>query len=406
MESRTTRNATMLDRLAFCAGSVLFFIVGCGHEPTTAKPPESLAVAVARPISKDVQSYEEFTGRTEATESVEVRSRVSGYLAKILFEPGRPVTTGTALFEIDRETFEAELDRAKADIAKAAAQLQRADADLERAKTLLPKSAISQQDFDKFVADRAVAAAELQSANAAAKQANVNLKHTYINAPIDGVVGRPLVTQGNLVNANATILTTIVSKGDMHVYFDVDELTVLKYKKLAPDEPKKPQKAPPSKIPVLMALADEEGFPHRGHIDFIDNQLNRNTGTIQVRAVFDDPQNELVSGAFVRVRIPIGEPKPGLLVSERAVMSDQGQKYVWVVGKDGKIAYQMVTLGGWQDSLRIVDTGLTAKDLVVVTGIQQVREGQEVKTQEVTMPASGVDPVAITSTPPESASKN
>jgi RND family efflux transporter MFP subunit len=398
----------MIGRLAFCAGSVLFFMFGCSREPAATKPAEpaepaeAIAVAVARPVAKDVQSYEEFTGRTEATESVDVRSRVSGYLAKILFEPGRPVKTGAPLFEIDRETFEAEVDRAKADIAKAEAQLQRADADLARAKTLLPKAAISQQDYDKFAADRSVAAADLKSANAAAKQANVNLKHTYIDAPIDGVVGRPLVTQGNLVNANATVLTTIVSKGDMHVYFDVDELTVLKYKKLAPEEPEKAKKESSNKVPVLMALADEEGFPHRGHIDFIDNQLNRNTGTIQVRAVFDDPQNKLVSGAFVRVRIPIGEPKSGLLISERAVMSDQGQKYVWVVDKDGKIAYQKVALGGWQDGLRIVDDGLTAKDQVVVTGIQQVREGLEVKTQEVKMPASGVDPVAVTAVSPES----
>jgi RND family efflux transporter MFP subunit len=404
-EPRTTRDIAMIDRLLFFTCGVLFFVVGCGGETPSTPQPGNIAVAVAHPVAIDVQGYEEFTGRTEATELVDVRSRVSGFLSKILFDAGKPVTAEKPLFEIDHETFVAEVDRAQADIAKADAQLQRADADLERAKKLRPTRAISQEDFDKLAADRAIAAAALKSANAIAKTANANLKYTYINAPISGQIGRPLVTEGNLVSANTTVLTMIVSKGDMHVYFDVDELTLLKYKKLAPDEPENAMKDPRAKIAVLMALADEEGFPHRGHIDFIDNQLNRNTGTIQIRAKFDDPQNKLVAGAFVRVRIPIGEPKPGLLISERAVMSDQGQKYVWVVDKDGKISYQKIKLGSWQDGLRVVEDGLTSNDQVVVTGIQQVREGQKVQTQEVSMPASGLDPAAVTNAAPESSPK-
>jgi multidrug efflux system membrane fusion protein len=389
---------------------VLLGLLGCKHEAIETGSPQIEAVGVAKPVAAQIAAYVEFTGRTEATNTVDVRSRVTGYLKKVQFEEGAVVTKDESkLFLIDPETFEAEVQRAEAEIARAQAQQVRTKAVLARSKALLPKGAISQEEYDQNVADVAVAEAAVKAATAVTKQSQINLSYTEIYAPITGRISRPLVTEGNLVNANVTILTTIVSEGDMHVYFDVDEQTYLTYKALAAAAAKaagsRSDQGRGKDLKVLMALANEEGFPHAGKIDFMDNQLDRATGTIHVRALIDDPEHKLVSGLFVRVRVPIGEPKPGLLISERAVQSDQGQKYVWVVDKGGKIAYRKVKLGAWQDGLRAVDEGLTADDQVVVTRVQQVHEEEPVQTQEVPMPVSGVPSQPVTTVETEKALK-
>jgi len=377
---------------SWLVGSLWIAVVGCGgHKGDTSGAPQEVAVAVSAPVEASIRGFEEFTGRTEALESVEVRARVTGYINEIPFKPGSNVTKDKdLLFLIDPRPFEADLDKAEGEIAKAQAQLLRADADLERAKTLRPKGTITQEDFDRTVADQAVATAALKYANAASRQAQLNYQYTRVVAPITGRVGRPLITEGNLVVANQTVLTTIVSQGGVYAYFDVDELTWMKYDKDKAKGADAPANgAEKKRKDIEMAFVNEPGFPHHGEIDFYDNQLAKSTGTIQIRAKFDEG-SQLPSGAFVRLRVPVGDPKPGLLISDRAVATDQGLSYVWVVDKDQKIVYRPVKLGNWQDNLRVVEDGLQAGEQIVVSGLQSLREGITVKTQVIPMPGSDV----------------
>jgi RND family efflux transporter MFP subunit len=388
---------------------------------------------VSYPIERNVTDYADFTGRTAAVNSVEVRARVDGYLDSVNFTEGALVKKGDVLFVIDRRPFVAELNRAQAQLeaaranyAQSLAQLNEAKAQenravagvyytqrrLARSKSLLPGNVITQEDFDlqKSEFDQsqadlerakatvassqaaiATAKAAVQTAQAAVELAELNLEYTNVTAPVDGRISREMVTVGNLVqagqNGGGTLLTTIVSIDPMYVYFDIDEGTDLEIRRLIRQG--KAQSARDAEIPVLLGLANEDGYPHRGTINFVDNQINPRTGTLRLRGVFANKDEFLSPGYFVRVRLPIGNPRQALLVSERALDSNQGQRVVYVVDEKNEVASRDVELGARHDGLRVIEQGLNADDRVVVNGLQHVQPGAPVETKLVAMQDAG-----------------
>jgi len=379
---------------SFAHSAVLFSslclgLAGCarnGPETAPAAPP---TVSVSYPVEREVTDYVDFTGRTAAVDSVEVRARVWGYLDKVNFKEGTLIKKGSVLFEIDPRTYEAALKQAEGNLEAAQARLKRLDADLTRTRDLLNQKAVSPADFDKVVGDRGEAAASISALKAAVEQAKLDLGFTKVLAPIDGRVSRYLLTVGNLVQSGqsgGTALTTIVSVDPIYVYVDVDERTVQYVRKLIREG--KAKSARDVDLPIMLGLANDVGYPHRGVLNFVDNQVNPKTGTLRVRGVFPNKDEVLSPGYFARVRVPIGFPHHSLLISERAIDTDQGQKIVYVVDKDNKVAVRPIQLGALHDGLRVVDEGLTAGDQVIVVGLQQVRPGLLVEPKLVDMPVS------------------
>ena len=371
--------------LSFVLLSVLSVVVGgCAQQPP---PPPSfppLVVTVSQPIERQVVDHDEYTGRTTAVEEVEVRARVSGYLVKVNFTEGAEVPKGELLFQIDPRPFQATLDAAKGQVAQWEAKRARAEADVTRNQRLLPKGAASQKDLDNSTSDLGEARAAIQSAQAAIEQATLSLEFTRITAPISGRISRTSITEGNLVTADTTLLTTIVSMHPMYAYFDVDERSMLRYQQLARE--RKRQSAREARVPVLLKLANEEGFPHEGIIDFIDNRVDPMTGTIRTRGVFPNTNRVLTPGLFVRVRIPGSDTYTALLVADRTLGTDQGQKYVWIVNEQNVVEYRVVTPGSLQsDGLRVIQAGLKPGEWVIVNGLQRARPGVTVVPQRVEM---------------------
>jgi RND family efflux transporter MFP subunit len=345
---------------------------------------------VSQPIERQVIDHDEYTGRTAAVEEVEVRARVSGYLVKVNFTEGAEVGKGDVLFQIDPRPFQAALDAAKGQVAQWEAKRARAEADVARNQRLLPKGAASQKDLDTSTADLGEAQAAIQSAQAAIRQATLNLEFTRITAPISGRISRTSITEGNLVTADSTLLTTIVSMHPMYAYFDVDERSMLRYQQLARE--RKRQSAREARVPVLLKLANEEGFPHEGFIDFVDNRVDPTTGTLRTRGVFSNTDRMLTPGLFVRVRIPGSDTYNALLVSDRTLGTDQGQKYVWVVNENNVVEYRVVTPGSLQsDGLRVIQAGLKPGEWVIVNGLQRARPGVTVVPQRAEMPTQIAD---------------
>ncbi len=321
-------------------------LAACSRKPQVAQlpPPE---VVVARPVERDVADFFETTGRTTAVESVDVRARVSGYLVKIAFKDGAEVQPGDVLFEIDPRPFEAQRLQAEGELARWRAQRTKAEADLARNQRLLPTGAASQKEYDSAVAAKGTADAEIMSARGRLDQAKLNLEFAKVTAPVRGRVSKANVTLGNLVEVS-TLLTTLVSLEPMYVYFDIDERTMLTYRenwRRAHPEATKLPSARDLAVPIEIGLATDEGYPRRGTMDFADNQVNPATGTILARALFPNTDRALTPGLFVRVRLPVGDAQRSLLVSERAIGTDQGNKYLLVVGPDNVVAYRAVTLG-------------------------------------------------------------
>lgn len=379
---------------SFALSAVLFAslclgLAGCarnGPETAPAAPP---TVSVSYPVERDVTDYVDFTGRTAAVDSVEVRARVFGYLDKVNFKEGTLVKKGDVLFEIDPRTYEAVLKQAEGNLEATEARLKRLDADLTRTRDLINQKAASRADLDKVVGDRGEAAASITALKAAVEQAKLDLGFTKVLAPIDGRVSRYLVTVGNLIQSGQSggaALTTIVSVDPIYVYVDVDERTVQYVRKLIREG--KAKSARDADLPIMLGLANDVGYPHRGVLNFVDNQVNPKTGTLRVRGVFHNKDEVLSAGYFARVRVPIGFPHHSLLISERAIDTDQGQKIVYVVDKDNKVAARPVQLGALHDGLRVVDEGLTPGDQVIVVGLQQVRPGLIVEPKLVDMPVS------------------
>jgi membrane fusion protein, multidrug efflux system len=380
----------------FFAASVLASIGGCAEAPAQLAPSQPPAVPVSKPLQQEVTDYVDFTGRTDAVQAVNVVARVTGYLVQMPFKEGSEVKKDQLLFEIDPRPYQDQLTLGQAQLATYKAQQQLADANFVRATQLIKDKTISEQEFEQYKSSKEQAAAQVQSAQANIAIYTLNLEFTRVTSPIDGRVSRYYLTLGNLVNQDQTLLTTVVSQDPMYAYFDTDEPTLLRVRRAVAEGKIKPAVA--NKNPVLMGLQDEDGFPHAGTIDFINNQVNPTTGSITVRGVFSNPilskgVRLLSPGMFVRIRLPIGAQHPALLVIDRAISSDQGLKYVYVVDAQNNVQYRRVTTGPLQENgLRVVQSGLKSEDWVAVGALQQVRPGMNVRPDQTAMPTLGASP--------------
>lgn len=353
-------------------------VLAACKKPAPQAAPQPPTVSVLQPVARDVVEWDEYTGWLESPETVEVRARVNGYLDKVHFKEGKEVKKGDLLFTIDRRPYQAEFDHADADHQRAESQAELAMNDAERAKRLIATKAISEEDYDTKTRTYASALAGVRSAKATLESARLNLEFTEIRAPITGRIGRALVTEGNLVSgglggAGSTILTTIVSQDPLHCYVDVDERSVLKYLQLRKEGRR--VSARDAEIPVEVALADETGFPRQGYVDFVDNKVDPTTGTVRCRGVIANPDHSLGPGFFVRVRVPGSGKYPALLLPDRALGSDQSQKFVYVVNAEKKVEFRPVKIGPRIEGLRVVTGSLKADDQVIVEGLMRVRPG-------------------------------
>jgi multidrug efflux system membrane fusion protein len=383
-------------RAAALLGALLVTLVSaCGERQgaSSERPPPT--VSVAQVLVKNVRPMGEFNGRIEAAGNVELRPRVSGYIERIAFVEGQEVRRGDVLFVIDDRSHRAELSRATAELTRASTQAELARGEAARAQTLARQQAISTELWEQRRAASERAEAEVQAAQAAVEQARLSLDWTRVRAPIAGRVGRALVTPGNLVTANdsASVLTTLVTLDPMHVHFEADEAILLAFI----DNQRK------RALPVRVGLVGEAGFVHEGRVDFLDNRVSSQTGTIGLRAVLDNSGRRLLPGLFARVQLPVSEPVDAMLIDDRAVLTDQDRKYVFVVDSEGKALRLDVQLGGTVEGLRIVQAGLVATDRVVVEGVRRImRPGIPVAAQEVDM-ASRAVPVGASAAPAERA---
>ncbi len=408
--SETQSEVSMTHRLRLGIASALVLglclaLAGCARAPSEAPAAAPPPVTVSYPVEREVTDYADFTARTAAVDSVELRARVSGYLDKVPFKEGALVKKGDVLFEIDPRTYQAVLQSTEGNLASLEARLKRLEADVERGRQLRG-TGLSKEEYDKRVGDRAEAVASRESLKAAVERARLDVGFTKVAAPVSGRVSRYHVTVGNLVQAGdltgGTLLTTIVSVDPMYAYFDVDEHTMLRVKQLIREgKLKTPDDA---EVPVWLGLADENGFPHRGAINFIDNQVNPKTGTLRVRGVFPNKEEALAPGYFARVQVPISAPHKALLVTERALDTDQGQKVVYVVDGDNRVVSRPVRLGALHDGLREITDGLKPGERVIVNGLQQVRPGLTVEPTLVDMPAAKVRNASGTARPANEAS--
>lgn len=356
----------------------LISVCGCKKQEALELPPP--VVTVTKAIEKQVQDWDEYTGRLVPMGTVDVRPRVSGYITEVKFIDGDLVKKGQPLFIIDPRPYQADYDQAKAELDKADAALKLASTDFDRARQLRDRGVTAAGDFDQRAATFQQATGAYQSARAALDAAKLNLEFCTVTAPIDGRVGLANVTVGNLVSADGKDpLTTIVSTNPVYAYADVDERSLLRYVRYYQSKMKGPEDADEVKIPVELSLQDEEGFPHRGYIDFLDNRVDPSTGTIRIRGVFDFENGLLGPGLFVRVRIPAGLPYQAVLVPERSVASDQGQKYVVVVKEDNTAEFRPVQLGTLFETMQAIRKGVNAGETVVVDGLLKVRPGQKVE---------------------------
>jgi RND family efflux transporter MFP subunit len=359
----------------------------CQQQQASAPPPPPPKVTVSQPVVREVVEWDEYTGRLEAVESVEVRARVSGYLQTVHFTDGAIVKKGALLFVIDPRPYQAELNRAKAALEQAIARHERTQKDFARAQQLVKSRAISEEEVDTRGADQREARESVQAARAAVEAARLNVEFTEVKAPISGRIGRHLVTQGNLINggtAESTFLTTIVSLDPIYCYFEADERSYLKYVRLS-----RTGERPSSRDvrnPAYLALANETGFPHQGYIDFVDNRLDPNTGTMMGRAVLPNPELMLTPGLFARVRITGSGKYKALLLPDEAFGTDQTQRFAFVVNDQNTVEYRQVELGPMSDGLRVVRNGLKPEDWVIVNGVQRVRPGAKVDPERQTIP--------------------
>jgi RND family efflux transporter MFP subunit len=347
-----------------------------------AEPPE---VAVCHPVVREVTDFDDFTGRIEAVQTVELRARVSGYLDKIFFKEGALVKRGDLLFEIDPRPYRAELDKAEAEVLRSESRLKRATADLERLKALLARAAIAREEVDRIEADRTESQAAVVAARAAMNIVRLNLEFTRVTAPISGRIGRTLLDVGNVVRADTTHLATLVSVDPVYVTFAMDERTYLRRAGHEPD-------AKLTSAPVGIALANESGWPHQGKFESADTAVDSATGTLRCRAALANPAGVMLPGMFARVRLAAGVPYKALLVPERVVGRDQGQPFVWVVGDRDVVEKRAVTLGTAHDGLRAITAGLKTEDRVAAVQVSSTMRGKSVKPKLVEIPATGSRP--------------
>jgi RND family efflux transporter MFP subunit len=366
-------------RSLYALSALLLLMAACTQQQPTAAPPPPPKVTVSQPVNREVVEWEEYTGRLEAVESVEVRARVNGYLQSIHFKNGVTVKQGDLLFIIDPRPYQAELERAKAELALANARLERTSKDLARAQMLVRSRAVSEEEVDTRVSDQRQAQETVQAARATVNAMQLNVEFTQVRAPISGRISRNLVSVGNLINGGttqSTVLTTIVSLDPIYCYFEADERSFLRGIRQSRNGDRANGRT--SKQPVYVALADEEGFPHQGSIDFVDNRLDQNTGTITVRAVLPNADLLLTPGLFARVRVPAGDKYKALMLPPEAVGSDLSQQFVFVVDAQNLAQYRKVTPGPIIDGLRVIRDGLQPDDWVIVKGVQRAKTGAKV----------------------------
>jgi len=377
--------------------------LGCGGLQGDVPAAGLPKVVVSRPVVKEVTDYEEFTGRMEAVKSVDIRARVTGYLEVGLRErnmEGADVQKDKLLFKIDPRPYQDDRDRAKASLDQNVRHRDRLRLDYKRGQDLLPGKGITQEEFDKVEGDLREAEATVAMAQAALDQAERNLKWTEVLAPFDGRVSRQSIDPGNIVKADDTILTTIVSLDPVYAYFDVDERTMLRARRLLLEG--KIESARDAKLPVLVGLADEidaKGnplFPHTGTITFVDNRLEPMSGTLRLRGEFSNPRSKynllriFSPGMFVRVRLPIGRPHQAVLISERALGTDQGQAFVYVVNDEDEVEYRKVKTGLLEEGLRVIEEGLKPGERVIVSGVQRVNAAtKKVQAELIESPGPG-----------------
>jgi membrane fusion protein, multidrug efflux system len=384
---RSGRSMNRWARHAVILAAVLSVVLSSGCARTAAQPgePPPSKVTVAKVAPQDVTEWDEFTGRLEAVNSVSVRPRVSGYVSAVRFEEGAIVRRGDPLFLIDPRPFEAEVDRLRAELNRARATVRRAKSELDRAGRLASENAMSHEEQERRASFAEESSAQVAAVEAALRAAELNLEFTRITSPIDGRVGRAIVTQGNLVSSGpgeATILTTVVSLDPIYATFDADEQAYLQYSAMA-------RKAAGAKgqgaLPIRLALASDRSFPIEGKLNFLDNQIDPATGTIRARAIFRNADRSLTPGLFVRLQLPKATKRAGLLIQDRAVGTDLDKRFVYVVKPDHTIEYRGVELGPLVNGLRVVRSGVNNGDLVVVNGLQRVRPGVKVEPVIVAM---------------------
>ena len=363
---------------------------GQAGDPASAPPPPT--VSAAEVVIRELRDWADFTGRLEAASHVEVRPRVGGYIESVHFDEGGRVSRGDLLFTIDPRPYEAEVRRLEAERARAKAELELARTYRDRAERLLAERATSREEYEQLVADAEVAEAQLRAVEAALAAAKLDLEFTRVTSPIDGRVSRAVVTPGNLVDST-TLLTTVVADDPIHAYFDVDEHTYLELMRGAAAKPHeqtstdaKPHPHRAEGLVVFVGLANEQGFPHVAQLDFIDNEVDPEQGTIRARAVLSNPDGHFTPGLFARLRVVGERTYRAALVDEKAIGTDLDRKYVLVVDENGVAQYRPVELGRSVDGLRIVKDGLGEGDVVIVNGLQRVRPGMPVVANEVPMP--------------------
>jgi multidrug efflux system membrane fusion protein len=371
---------------------MLLVLAGCGEGPQQQAPPPPPTVTVAKPLKRTIVDQDEYVGRFVAVDAVEVRARVSGYLDKVHFQDGQLVKQGELLFTIDKRSFENALDQARANLALARSNLTFTEADLARGRQLLRDRTISEQVFDQRSQAFRNAQASVAANEAMVRQAELELEFTELRAPVAGRIGERRVTPGNLVTGgtggNTTLLATIVSTDPIRLEFTFDEASLLRYERLSRDG----KDVAGRNTPIRLKLIDEQDFSHYGRMDFVDNVIDRSTGTIRGRAQFANADGLFTPGMFARVQVPGSAPYEALLVSDSAIGTEQARKYVLVVGTDDTATIRYVALGDVVDRMRVVKDGLGPEDRVIVTGLMRVRPGAKVTPQEQGAPAqaSGV----------------
>lgn len=368
---------------AMVLASSIALLSACGTAEPEIMTPPAPSVSVATVINEKLTEWDEFTGRIQAPETVELRPRISGYIDFIAFEEGALVEEGEPLFFIDNRSFKAEVKRLKAELLQAKSQFNLAQREYDRAQRLVKTNAISQEIVDNRFAAQQQSRAQVSSVSAALELAKLNLSYTRVTAPISGRVSNALITKGNYVTAGQSVLTTLVSTKEVFAYFDADEQTYLKYSEL--DRAGSRPSSRDTRNPVRMGLASDTGFPRQGVIDFVDNTVNVTTGTIRGRAVFDNQDGTLIPGLFARIRLLGSASYQGILIDDKAIGTDLNNKYVLVLDENNSVQYRAVTLGEKLNGLRIIKSGLTANDQIVVNGLQRVRPGTTVVPQTVQM---------------------
>jgi membrane fusion protein, multidrug efflux system len=384
--------------LGLVAIAVFALYSSAGHsraKSPAAAQPSLPQVQVAEVIHRPLREWQEFSGRLQAVNTVDVRPRVSGYVDRVTFTDGARVKKGQLLFQIDPRPFQAEVERLVAERTRSVSDLELAKANRARAERLISAHAISREEYERQVAAATSAQGALGSIDALLQEARLNREFTEVRAPIDGHVSRAIITAGNLVTS-ASLMTTLVSDDPVYVYFDADEQTYLRYAKAKHEH----TPASTGASDVYIGLVDEDGYPHPGQVDFIDNQVDAATGTIRARAALANPDGRYTPGLFARVRLIGGEDHDSVLIEDRAVGTDLSKKFVLTLAKDNHIEYRLVELGPEINGLRVVTQGLAPNELIVVNGLQHVRPGQSVAATRVAMSdaAGGLTQVAAANT--------